>query len=361
MKSEFYNPVKIEFGRHSLRFLPRFVSNRKALLVTTSGFVKRGLVDEVLSANPTICKVISNIQPNPTIIQVKELKEEIKSIAFDVIIALGGGSVIDVAKALAPVIEQDSLLEVLENGIPSDVEVKPIIAIPTTSGTGSEVTMWGTIWDDINKLKYSVMDERLYCESAILDPMLHLTIPANITIQTGLDALSHSFESIWNKNKNEVSTLYAKNAINEILEVLPLLVSDLSNVEYRERMLIASYHSGVAFSNTKTSIAHAISYYLTLQKDVPHGIAASILLSRIIKIYMEDTSIDHELNLELVSKVEDLFNKLNISTRLKDYNITERDLANIENSLHKISRAQNSIINSSILFSILNSELKSGE
>lgn len=361
MKSKFYNPVNIEFGRHSLCFLPRFVKNRKALLVTTSGFVKRGLVDKVLSTNPTICKVISNVQPNPTIIQVKELKEEIKNVSFDVIIALGGGSVIDVAKALAPVVEQDGFLEVLENGLSNNVEVIPIIAIPTTAGTGSEVTMWGTIWDDENKKKYSIMDERLYCESAILDPMLHITIPADITIQTGLDALSHSFESIWNKNKNEISTLYAKNAINEIIEVLPLLVADLSNIEYRERMLMASYHSGVAFSNTKTSIAHAISYYLTLQKNVPHGIAASILLSKILKIYIEDTSINHDLDLELLLKVEYLFNKLNISTQIKDYNITERDLANIENSLHKISRAQNSIIDSSILFSVLKTELQSGE
>lgn len=260
--SKFYNPVQIEFGRGSIKFLSRFLKGRKALLITSQGFIKRGIVSELLKDNSEIIHVISKVQPNPTISQIVELRSAINYEQFEVIVALGGGSVIDTAKAIAPIAinnEQD-FLAILQNGLPNNIDVKPIIAIPTTAGTGSEVTMWGTVWDEVNKKKYSITNQRLYCEAAILDPLLHLSIPKDITLQTGLDTLSHSLETIWNKNHNKISSKYAENAIQTVFKTLPLLLKDLSNVDLREKMLLASYHAGIAFSNTQTSIAHAMSY-----------------------------------------------------------------------------------------------------
>ncbi|WP_042471113.1 phosphonoacetaldehyde reductase [Bacillus ndiopicus] len=345
MRNEFYNPVKIEFGHNSLDFLPRYINGRKALLVTSKSFVNRGIVKEIVSNNPTIMQVISNIQPNPTINQILEIRSQLDYENFEMIIALGGGSVIDAAKAIAPMDSSNNLLELLNKGIPREMDIKPIVAIPTTAGTGSEVTMWGTIWDDINKKKYSIMDERLYCEVAILDPVLHLTLPYDITVQTGLDALSHSLESIWNKNNNAISTLYAKRAISEIFETLPLLANDLGNILYREKMLLASYYAGIAFSNTQTAIAHAMSYYLTLEKGIPHGIAASITLPIIMDVFLKDATDENIFGMSNTNSVEilkRLFSDLNISLNLKDYNLTVKDIDNIQSSLESNNRAQNS-------------------
>jgi len=138
MKKEFFNPVKVEFGQHSLEFLPRFIRGRKALLITSNGFVKRGIVEKVLKNNKTIEQVVSTIQPNPTIKQMIEIREELNYESFELIVALGGGSVIDTAKAVAPIDYSNSFLNLLTNGIPKEMKVKPIIAIPTTAGTGSE-------------------------------------------------------------------------------------------------------------------------------------------------------------------------------------------------------------------------------
>ncbi|MFJ7735975.1 phosphonoacetaldehyde reductase [Lysinibacillus sp. NPDC097287] len=350
------NPVQIEFGRGAIKFLPRFINGRKALLITSQGFVKRGIVSELLSDNSEIIRVIDEVQSNPTITQIIKMRSSIKYDEFDVIVALGGGSVIDVAKAIAPTNFGNKLdfKTLLQTGLPKNVDVKPIIAIPTTAGTGSEVTMWGTVWDDVNKKKYSISDEKLYCEAAILDPLLHLTLPKDITLQTGLDALSHSLETIWNRNSNEISSIYADNAIRTILEVLPMLLEDLSNIELRERMLLASYHAGVAFSITQTSIAHAMSYYMTLEKNIPHGIAASITLPYIAEAFGENTS----FSMDLIPNLYDLFEKCNLSLSFEVYGLTMNDFDEIFKQLESNVRAKNSIVDLEILYKIIESHFR---
>ncbi|MFJ5767806.1 phosphonoacetaldehyde reductase [Lysinibacillus sp. NPDC093210] len=361
--SKYNNPVKVEFGRGSIDFLPRFINGRKALLVTSKGFVTRGLVNQIVNNNTEIVNIIDTIQPNPTLNQLEEIRKNIQYEEFEIIVALGGGSVIDAAKAIAPYKSeaQLDLLDLLTNGLSSRVLVKPIIAIPTTAGTGSEVTMWGTVWEDVKKKKYSISDNRLYCEAAILDPELHLTVPRNITLQTGLDALSHSLESIWNRNNNKVSSIYAVKSACMVLEVLPNLVEDLANIELRERMLLASYYAGVAFSNTQTSIAHAMSYYMTLNKDIPHGIATSITLPIIIDTYLkQDLNNKHPFITEqLKQRIVKLFKQLKQDLLITDYGLTKQDFDNIFSELNTNVRAQNSIINSTELYDNILIQLES--
>lgn len=347
------NPVKIEFGVGSLKFLPRFLRGRKALLVTSLGFEKRGQVELLKNVNPSIVSVINDVQPNPTIEHVLMYRKQIKYDEFDVIIALGGGSVIDIAKAFS-VYDENGKLDIKQaiyKGL-DDIEfqTKPIIAIPTTAGTGSEVTPWGTIWDDVNKKKYSISHSSLYCEIAILDPELHVTIPRELTIQTGLDALSHSLEAIWNKNENGISSLYAITAAKTIVATLPLLIDDLTNLELREKMLIASYQAGLAFSNTQTAIAHAMSYYMTLHIGIPHGIAASITLPAIFEAAIQKDGVKDNLcdifrgNTSPIETLISLFEKLNISLALEDYDITKKVLNDIEESLQYTTRLANSVV-----------------
>lgn len=360
--SNFYNPVQIEFGRGSIDFLARFIKGRKALLVTSQGFVKRGVVSRLTGEHTEITAVVDAIQPNPTIEQMLMVRESLDYSSFEVIIALGGGSVIDAAKAIAPYSgdTEFNFLTALTEGLPENVAVKPIIALPTTAGTGSEVTMWGTIWDDVNRKKYSIADCKLYCEAALLDVNLHVTIPRDLTIQTCLDALSHSLEALWNKNENAISDTYAISAIQIIVETLPLLVNDLDNIELREKMLLASYRAGLAFSNTQTALAHAMSYYMTLHKGIPHGIAASFTLPAIIAVAMSNDHLAQKLRKSLGENpqqvIEHILDQLGVSTKCEDYKLLKGDWTNILQSLKSTPRANNSLVNAEKVISLFTKE-----
>jgi phosphonate metabolism-associated iron-containing alcohol dehydrogenase len=162
------------------------------------------------------------------------------------------------------------------------VDALPIIAVPTTAGTGSEVTPWATIWDKAAQRKHSLHLPQTWPEAAVVDPELMRTLPASVTLQSGLDALSHALESIWNVNHNPISDLYAVSAAREVMATLPALVRNLSDGSLRSRMALAALKAGLAFSNTKTALAHSISYEMTLRFGLPHGIACSFTLPMVL-------------------------------------------------------------------------------
>ena len=207
---------------------------------------------------------------------------------FDGVIAIGGGSVMDTAKVLMATIGTgiNDLSKLLINKTPFANRV-PSIFIPTTHGTGSEVTKWGTIWNMDKKKKYSISHKDLYPNIAILDGNLLLTLPLDISITTVMDALSHSFEAIWNKNANPTSTTYAIESISLILENINGLKNNKDDVEIRKNLLNAANKAGLAFSNTKTAAAHSISYPLTIHYGIPHGIASSMSLIPLLIINSE--------------------------------------------------------------------------
>jgi phosphonate metabolism-associated iron-containing alcohol dehydrogenase len=170
-------------------------------------------------------------------------------------------------------------LHVKQNSPPESAFIpKPIIAVPTTAGTGSEVTRWGTLWDFEEQKKYSVSHARLYPAKALLDPQLTMTLPSSETLYGGLDALSHSLEAVWNKNANPVSDLYAHKAARTVMAALPRILANPRDAALREDMLRASLLAGLAFSNTSTALAHSISYYMTTHQALPHGLACSFCL-----------------------------------------------------------------------------------
>jgi alcohol dehydrogenase len=196
-----------------------------------------------------------------------------------------GGSVIDAAKVLAAAGGDFARVrDHLVAGAPLDPAlILPVLAVPTTAGTGSEVTCWATVWDAAGGRKYSIAHERLYPEAAIIDPALTLAAPRGLTLATGLDALSHALESLWNVNANPVSARHAIAAAGIVLEVLPRLVERLDDLDLRSRQAEASLLAGLAFSNTKTALAHNISYDVTLRHGTAHGIACSFSLPQVMR------------------------------------------------------------------------------
>jgi phosphonate metabolism-associated iron-containing alcohol dehydrogenase len=232
---------------------------------------------------------VTDITPYPTVRTCQETYRSVRAANAELIVALGGGSVMDTAKAVAAQYGSGTEIGWLaahlrEGRSFPDAFVPPaIIAIPTTAGTGSEVTMWGTIWDEESGGKHSISHPRLYPESALLSPGLTTSVPRPTTVASALDALSHAMEAIWNRSANHVSDAVALRAIGIIPAALVRVLDVPDDRSAREALLSASLLAGLAISNTKTALAHSISYPLTSELGLPHGIAASLTLPEILR------------------------------------------------------------------------------
>lgn len=338
MSWNYTNPVAISFGEDTLSLLKEKLGGRTYCLLT---YNDHPLFDELVArvtqdvGEPAV--IVRDVEPNPSFNGLRTACNSFgkSSNAPEVIVALGGGSVIDTAKVLAASgSDFERVQAYLEGRASADTLFKlPIIALPTTSGTGSEVTCWATVWDTENKKKYSLAHPNFYPEQAIIDPKLSVRVPRALTLSTGLDALSHSLESIWNVNANPVSTNHAVFAANEILHVLPLLLDRLDDVSLRERMAKASLFAGLAFSNTKTALAHSLSYYLTLHHGTVHGIACSFSLPAILKSVIGndpecDAALQRIFGEDLgkgAAALEQFLAKLGVSTTATDYGVTHEN------------------------------------
>lgn len=294
----FSNKKHISFGQGSLDNLPSLAANvlahhrvkrqNRILLVTAPCFTDMGVTDRVrLLLDTKRLQILDNVQPNPELSYIESTVKELLDQNIGIVIGLGGGSTIDTAKALSFVLssgDQMSLRSHFEAGIDlPQVQPFPVIAIPTTAGTGSEVTPFATIWDRECVSKYSLASSSLCPQIALLDPELTLSLPENMTVSSGLDALSQGLEAIWNRNATPITTLYALRAIKIVLDTLPRLVTSLNIIADRTRMLEASLLSGLAISTTRTALAHSISYPITARYGVPHGLACSFTLPALLE------------------------------------------------------------------------------
>lgn len=358
---EYYNPCQIKFGTGSISSISEDIGPQKFALVTTPGSTKRGVTDRIRGLlEGSLVTVYDAVQPNPTFDSIRSAFVDLKPFEFDAIIALGGGSAIDTAKALAAMTASNDekwLEEHLKGGLPLPEKfiAKPIIAIPTTAGTGSEVTMWGTIWEMDEKRKFSISHSSLYPKKAILDPELTLTLPEKETIYSGLDALSHAMESIWNINHNAVSDMFALEAISLVHDYLPKVTKNLADIELRAQLVRASLFAGLAFSNTKTALAHSISYLLTTNFGLPHGLACGLPLLPVMeynsnhhfeRIGMMAKALGTKQTLEsMKEQLVRFFGDIGVSLNLGDYGISESCLKNIVEPAIMSERAGNNIVN----------------
>ena len=283
----YQNPVSINFGEGIFDKIHQFIGGRNYALITYSDDQFTSYTRSLIKTSGKPALLINDIAPNPDFELLSEqakLYSEIKN-KPEVIVALGGGSVIDSAKVFSAAANGfeniKNFLETKKGG--EDLSSTPIIAVPSTSGTGSEVTCWATIWDKKNSRKYSLAHEKLFPEIALIDPKLMMGKSYELTLVTALDALSHALESIWNINANTISANHATFAAKSIIKILPTLLNDLTNINLRTEMASASLSAGLAFSSTKTAIAHNLSYPITLGWGVPHGIACSFTLPTILQ------------------------------------------------------------------------------
>uniref|UniRef100_UPI000D3B9687 iron-containing alcohol dehydrogenase PsrA n=1 Tax=unclassified Variovorax TaxID=663243 RepID=UPI000D3B9687 len=289
----YHNPVDVHVGCGALQALDRLLGERRAIVVAFPEAVGLGLVERLRGLlGERLAAVETEVQSNPDVAWLAPMYERLwrDHAQVDCVVALGGGSVIDCAKVMltrTPGGRFAELLAVLEGADAAALAParhRRLIAVPTTAGTGSEVTPWATVWDTARARKLSLHLPWTWPEAAIVDAELMLSLPHAATLASGLDALSHALESLWNVHRNPVSASLAVSAARSIVATLPALLAQPGDPVLRERLATAALQAGLAFSNTRTALAHSLSYDITLQHGTPHGIACSFSLPRIMRL-----------------------------------------------------------------------------
>lgn len=244
---------------------------------------------------------ICNIPSNPTSEDIADAVNRIGSSPVDIILAIGGGSCIDLAKGIAAFYHQPG--DVSSESILSDIQNKSyishvgvdILAVPTTAGTGSEVTQWATIWDKVGKKKYSLDCPQLKPKAAYIVPEYTLSLSAEQTLSTGLDALSHAVEAYWSRFTTPLVQDIAYRAVELIVSHLQAVIESPDDLLLREKICRASLLAGLAFSQTRTTACHAISYPLTMHYGIPHGFSVALSLAGVAELNRGSFPNDNEL------------------------------------------------------------------
>lgn len=305
-----YCAVEIEFSNmQGLHDIIDNCSEDKKTLVMSDKFTTDlwGITDEIQAGvDAGYFAWVSKCPGNPTQQDIIDALETVGDLNPTQILAIGGGSTIDLAKAISAFYylfkekgikaDLNNITDALQNKTYTEPhQFIDIIALPSAAGTGSEVTRFATIWD-VNKVsKFSIDCAENYAKKAIVIPDLTLTLPARLTLSTGLDALSHAMESFWAKPTTYVVKDIALRAIDLIMTYLPKVLKDPQNLELRTAMSRGALLAGMAFAKTRTTACHSISYPITMQYGLEHGLACALSLDAVSKINREKTVMADEL------------------------------------------------------------------
>ncbi len=299
---------------------------------------------------------IKSIPSNPNYHDIANTLRQLKTKKWDLFVSIGGGSALDLAKSVAALgamnetiyDDQEILTAIQEKSYLKNTYRPKLIAVPTTAGTGSELTRWATVWDTENIAKYSIETPTLAFDEAYIVIAFTLTMPKKLTLSTGLDALCQATEAYWAKTSTPTVQRLALQAIRIIVKNLPKVLASLDHLEYRTEMMHGSLLAAMAFSNTKTTACHSISYPLTLMFKLDHGLACALTLGDILRHNLSAlTNPEHVYeafninNPEALSAWIELNAKGIVSLKLSDYGVTEADLDNLATLSFTLGRMDN--------------------
>ena len=291
MKFTYFMPTKIICGRDCVAEQGNLLKDlgTSALIVTGKSSQKNGALDDVLSAleaNGQTATVYDRVTPNPTVACVREGVALLKSAGADFVVAIGGGSPMDAAKAIATLAVQERTDEEIFAGGYAPVAL-PMAHVPTTAGTGSEVTPYSILTNDVRQTKTSISSPALFPRVAFLDGKYMAQLAPQVSLNTALDALSHAVESMLSRNAIPMSNMFSEEAIELIVPLLGKAQNGRMTLEERDTLLYASALAGMAIAQSGTTAVHGMGYALTYFHGIPHGRANALLLGETLRLCEE--------------------------------------------------------------------------
>lgn len=338
------------FGPHAREVLPTEVQSRgfkRILVVTDASLVSAGVVDKVLEeldSNYIPYEVFSDVKPNPSVAEVQEGVKKCQQMGADCIIAIGGGSAIDTAKAIGVIMTNPEYSDVvsLDGACNTKNPCLPIFALPTTAGTAAEVTINYVITDPTRVKKMVCVDPHDIPIVAIVDTELMASMPASLASATGMDALTHAMEGYITKAAWDMTDMFHLKAMSIIYQNLPKAVLE-HDMDAINNMGVAQYIAGMGFSNVGLGIVHSMAHQLGAVYDTPHGLANAVLLPYVMRYNGEvcpDRFVDMgrafglDMNgvtgmdavMKVVNAIQELNQKLGIPAHLKEVGVKEEDI-----------------------------------
>lgn len=345
----YYVPPVNLMGRGCLQEAGKMIQDmdiRKALVVSDRQLISSGVAEQVLSIlrkSGLDYVVYDEVQPNPTCQNVHEGLQVYQEHDCDAIISIGGGSPQDAAKAIGIVATNGGHIRDYEGLHQSHHKSVPLVAINTTAGTSSEVTINYVITDEERKVKMVMVDRNSLVSLSVNDPELMLSKPASLTAATGMDALTHAVEAMVTPGGFTVTSATAAAAVELIFEYLPRAVRDGSDLEAREHMTYACFLGGMAFNNAGLGYVHAMAHQLGGVYDLPHGVCNAMLLpyveemnakhvpgkfrhiAKAIGMNVKDKS-DEECSMYVIDAIRQLSREVGIPEKLSELGVTDPDL-----------------------------------
>lgn len=296
---EFFCPVKVIAGKAALEHIPFELATlgaKNALILTDKGVRSVGLLEPIKEAfsetDASIATIFDDVPPDSSLDTVRKAAQAYRDNGCDAILAVGGGSVIDTAKATNILVSEggDDLLQYSgAHNLPKPL--KPFFVIPTTAGTGSETTMVAVVSDTEKNVKLAFASYYLMPHAAVLDPRMTKTLPPHLTAMTAIDAMTHAVEAYTCMAANPISDAYATAAIKKISNNLFKVLDDLSDVDARLELAQASTMAGIAFSNSMVGIVHSLGHALGAVTHLPHGLCMNLFLPYVLE-YNKDVNGD---------------------------------------------------------------------
>ncbi|NCB62369.1 MAG: iron-containing alcohol dehydrogenase [Clostridia bacterium] len=351
MSAIYQVPGKIYFGRGSLDSLGSIMEElglKKVLVVTDKGIVGCGIAEKALAplrAAGAETVLFDGVVPNPTNAVVQAGYELASRSGVDGIVAVGGGSPIDTAKAINILLSNEGPIQRYEG--PNKVKNRglPLVAVPTTAGTSSEITNVIALINEEEVRKYVIVGNHVGASHAVIDPLLTTGLPASITAATGIDALTHAIESYVSVNASDLTRYSSLEAARIFFHNLPLAVEDGSDVDAREEMMRGCVIVGFAFNNADLGLVHGIAHTLSARHGLPHGVANALVLPYVMEYNAEVYPEKYQELGEAMGccsayesaragarktcrAVRDLVRRVGIRS-IRDYGITEGDLPGI--------------------------------
>jgi alcohol dehydrogenase class IV len=318
----------------------------KVGIIIDAGVLKNKAAHELinnLKETCTIEKIFENQISEPDYDYLDECKKEFLGTSMDCLIGIGGGSTMDLTKGVAALLKNPGkAIQYRGFNLLKNLSL-PTVAVPTTAGTGSEVTPYAVFTDRNEKRKLGINSEYNIPRLTILDPLLTLSCPRSVTVSSGMDALTHAVESFVAKGATPISKMFSRNAFSLIFNNLSKIVDDMGNIDLRSKLLLGSHCAGVALMNSGAGPAGAMSYPLGVHYNVPHGLAGAVFLPKVVNFNVQSGCEDYaeiydlidnaDKNLSVLQKTNEfsgaldaLCEKLSIPRRLSQFKVSRKDV-----------------------------------